>query len=180
MARLFIAIDLPAETKALLAKLCHGIKDARWVKAEHLHLTLRFVGESNENQTAQLIAALASIKAARFEMKLEGVGTFPPRGRTKVLWVGVPPTPELMKLQSRVEVAAQGAGFEREDKTYVPHITLARFKDEPGPDLQRWLTVNHDIRCNPVNVSAFHLYESALKRKGAVHSVAHTVALSSA
>jgi RNA 2',3'-cyclic 3'-phosphodiesterase len=180
MARLFIAIDLPAEKKALLARLCHGIKDARWVKAEHLHLTLRFIGDATDGQTAQLIAALTSIKAVRFEMKLEGVGTFPPRGRTKVLWVGVPPTTQLMKLQSRVEVAAQAAGFAAEEKTWVPHVTLARFKNEPGPDLQRWLTVNRNTRCDPVEVSAFHLYESALKPKGAVHSVAHTVALSSA
>ena len=132
--RLFFAIEL---SDALRVSLDHAIAPLRaaepglaWVAAEKLHLTMKFLGETSEDDAERLIAA-ANLVAARhrpLEMTLGGVGAFPNFRRARVVWIGVESEPRLELLHHDLEVACGDAGFEVEGRPFRPHITLARVR----------------------------------------------------
>lgn len=178
--RLFIAIDFPEEVNRQLLEMRRGIDKAKWIKPGQVHLTLRFIGDSHDDQAELLKLALAEIKHPAFKIILKGAGTFPPqekRGRPKVLWVGVQDPRELIEVQRKVEQAAQQAGFTPEDRPFHPHVTLARFPRHPGQELNDWLNKHQEIQIGPINVTELHLINSTLTPNGAIHSVVESFAL---
>jgi RNA 2',3'-cyclic 3'-phosphodiesterase len=178
MPRLFIAIDLPDDQRTQLAELCRGIEGAKWVKPEQIHLTLRFIGDADDDTKHLLQIALAEIAAPPLTLQLRGAGTFPPLGhKPRVLWFGVAENPALMHLQQSVEAAVKDCGIPAESRPWTPHITLARFKAPPGKDLQRWLEANAGLQLPPFMIGVIHLYQSRLERSGAIHNLLQTIAL---
>jgi 2'-5' RNA ligase len=139
MARMFVAVRLPAavaqELASLGRRLERSILDVRWVAEENLHFTLRFFGELAEDEVARAIAAATAVAASLtgFTLEIQGLGTFPESGRPRVLWVGVGVGREaLMELAQRLDTAFQAAGLGQADRPFAPHLTLGRFKD-PNP-----------------------------------------------
>lgn len=135
--RLFVAIDLSEELKAALAELQSRLRwawagtDIRWVDPAGIHLTLKFLGDVGPDRVGAVTKALAEATTGvePFELKLEGLGFFPSERRARVVWVGVKePTGRLARLQQQVEARLELLGFAREDREFVPHITLARLR----------------------------------------------------
>jgi 2'-5' RNA ligase len=87
MLRLFVALDLPPLVKAQLAALSGGIPGAKWIPPENYHLTLRFIGEIEPWLAEEVDAALAAIRAPRFDLALAGLGTFEKGGRIQSIHV---------------------------------------------------------------------------------------------
>lgn len=168
--RLFVALPLPEELRDRLAALAHGIPTARWLPAENLHLTLRFIGEVDGRQARDVDAALAQLRMPCFPVVLAGIDYFGNSGKARALWVGVDPNPELERLQAKIEVAVQRAGLPPEGRKFKPHVTLARFKGNPGAKLQHFLTRNALFRGEPFEADEFVLYSSFLGRDGAIHT----------
>src|ERR1039458_10029791 len=131
MIRLFVAIDLPEELKDLVAEIGSGLTGARRVPREQLHLTLRFIGEVDEQFFKAAKVALKKIKATSFKLALKGLGHFPPGKRPKVFWAGLGRSGPLLELQKKVEQALTEIGFIPEERGFSPHLTLARFKETP-------------------------------------------------
>lgn len=170
MYRLFISIDLPEKIKKQLSEICYGLPDTRWVKAEQLHLTLRFIGEVDGRIFNQLKESLAEIDMKSFSMRLKGLGHFPPRKNPRVLWVGVEADDSLVRLRNKVERVAVKCGLEPEKRKFSPHITIARF-DEPHLNrVTNFLAGNSLFATDSFTVEAFHLYSSVLSQKGAIHT----------
>jgi 2'-5' RNA ligase len=168
MPRLFVAIDLPDSIKDQLEGLCAGVSGAKWVGREQMHLTLRFIGEVDEARYSTIKDALAAVHGQPFRLHLGGVGQFPPKGSPRVLWVGVPMPPELVRLQRGVEHALVQLDIAPEDRPFAPHITLARLKTPPPPESTRQFLAQHaPFRTPLVEVAAFSLYSSVLAREGA-------------
>jgi 2'-5' RNA ligase len=172
MSRLFTAIELPEDARKRLAEICTGVEGAKWVNPDQTHLTLHFIGDAGEETQKLIEIALDEISANGFEMKVEGVGTFPPPNRkpARALWAGVAPHPALIELQQKVEAAIQQCGMPPEPRNWSPHITLARFKQRPSHDLQRWLEANARFALPPIQVKAFHLFASERRPDGAIHT----------
>ena len=169
--RLFIALSLPEEVRERLSLLAGGLPGARWVAPESLHLTLRFVGEVDAPQAHDLDDVLSTIDLPEFELTLRGLGTFDEGRRLRSLWAGVEPNETLLRLQAKVESAAQRAGLPAERRKFKPHVTLARFKDNPpGNKLQEYLAAHGLFRCGPFPVEEFVLYSSFLAHTGALYS----------
>jgi 2'-5' RNA ligase len=168
--RLFVAIALPEDLRARLSELQQGVPAARWVDPDNLHLTLRFIGEADGGQAQDLDAALIQVRAAHFEVTLAGVDCFGRGRKSRALWVGVTPAPELDRLQRRVEQAVQAAGFEPEGRKFKPHVTLARLKGDPGHRLHDHLTRNAAYRAEAFEVREFVLFSSFLAQAGAIHT----------
>src|ERR1700722_18118567 len=124
MLRLFVGIEFPPELKLRLSLLQSGITAARWIDPGNFHLTLRFIGEVNEDTAADVDEALLRLKARPFSVQLAGVGVF---GAEKLgtLWVGVQREPALMTLQGKIEQALIRAGLSPELRKFAPHVTLA-------------------------------------------------------
>jgi 2'-5' RNA ligase len=131
--RLFWALSLPGDLKAKLggfqAELEKLSPDAKWVKQENLHLTVKFLGEVEKSDLPALTRAVTEGVRGQmpFRLKLAGWGTFgrPPR----VFWVGVNgDVGALRELRVRVEKALLPLGFPVEKKFFSPHLTLGRLR----------------------------------------------------
>ncbi len=176
--RLFAAIHLPDAITAQLVALQTVIPTARWVSTDQMHLTLFFIGETE--QEAAVNTALAAVQAAPFPLTLAGVGRFPPGNRKppRVLWVGIDSEPALHALQAQVTHALTGAGFTAEARAFNPHITLARLKAQhPLPEVERFLAQHQNLRLPTFAVEHFRLYASTLTPQGPVYTVRVTYPL---
>jgi 2'-5' RNA ligase len=170
MLRLFVAIPPPEAIRDRLLDLEGGVPGARWVEADNLHLTLRFLGEVDEPMAADLDAELARLRAPAFEMALAGVDCFGSPKKPATLWAGVDAPPALGHLRDKVDRAAVAAGFAPERRKFKPHVTLARLKDAPRERLGRWLAENGLFRTPPFTVDRFALYRSDLRADGPVYT----------
>jgi 2'-5' RNA ligase len=168
--RLFVAIPLPFDLRERLARLGGGLPGARWVPEDNLHLTLRFLGEVDGRQAHDLDAAFSRIHMPAFQVQLAGLDCFGERNKVHSLWVGVERNPELMRLREKVENACQAAGMPPDGRKYKPHVTLARFKQHPGPKLQEFLSRHNLLRPAPFTVDRFALFSSFLQHSGAIYS----------
>ena len=168
--RLFVALSLPGEVRARLAMLANGLPGARWVAPDNLHLSLRFLGELGSAEAADVDAALAQVRAPAFDMTLSGVGHFGEGRNLRALWVGVASNPALVHLQEKVEKAAVRAGLAPESRKFKAHVTLARFKRNPGARLHRYLADHNLLRAGAIPVSDFKLYSSFLSSQGALYT----------
>lgn len=177
MYRLFVAIELPEWVKAELSGLSFGLPNANWVPDEQLHLTLRFIGEVDKVQFEEIAQALTEVQLDPFDLVLEGIGTFPPRGTPRVLWVGVEKSEPLLQLRHRVDSALGQAGVPPEGRKFSPHITLARLKDAPMSRLGPFLTGHALFKLEPFEIEEFHLFSSQLTSKGAIHTLEETYSL---
>ncbi len=167
--RLFVAIALPDEQRARLATLANSLPGARWVAEENLHLTLRFLGELNSNEAGDVDATLAGTRMPDFEVRLEGISHFGEGRKLRSLWAGVQDNPALGRLRGKVELAVMRAGLPPEKRKFKPHVTLARFKSNPGVKMQNFLAEYALFRAKPFKVESFTLYSSFLSANGAIY-----------
>ena len=169
--RLFVAIDFPQSVRRLLVDLDPQIRGVRWIAAEQMHLTLGFFGDVPEDVDAKFREKLSAIRFSAFFLPLAGVGTFPPKGPPKIIWIGIGRGhPHLFQLHKRVTDAALAVGLEPDLRPFHPHITLARCRDVSPQSIRKFLQTNVDLDAGMVHVESFHLYSSQLTPAGPIHT----------
>lgn len=170
MLRLFVAIDLPESLRDSLARLQAGLPGANWIDPDNFHVTLRFIGEIADHRLEEIDERLAAITAPPFDLALAGVGSFA-RGREPIsLWMGLDRSEPLMALQRRIDRALSRAGFASDEKRYTPHVTLARLRRTPEPDLAVFIAAHNLFRAEPFRVDRFTLFSSQLGSAGSIYS----------
>jgi 2'-5' RNA ligase len=167
--RLFVAVEIPELQKGLLQILCGGVPGARWTEPDSFHLTLRFIGEVDGGEAEEIDVALADIQADPFPVTLAGVGQFNTRGVPRTLWAGVEEATDLRRLARKADRAVVQAGLPAEERSFTPHVTLARLKDPPVPRVMRFLSENGLLRAPPFTVEHFTLFESRRGNDRAVY-----------
>ena len=172
MPRLFVAIDLPETAKDQILRLRqHDLPPGRWPRREALHLTLHFIGDVPEDVARAYQRALRAVEADAFDLRVSGVGQFPPEARPRVIWAGVVNTPALRDLHESVGRALEKEGFQRERRRFQPHITLMRFrKPIRRGAASRWISAHLDFQIEPISVTRFALYESELQPEGPIYT----------
>lgn len=167
MIRLFVGLRLPQQHNERLSLICHGIEGARWVEPQNLHLTLRFIGDVDENIAEDALAALNQVQAIPFDLSLGGLGTF--GHPAYALWLGVKDKSHggLAALQDRVENVLVRAGLMPEGRKFTPHITLAKIKRTREKHLSRFIKSHTELVMDPFKVEAFTLFQSHLTHAGA-------------
>jgi 2'-5' RNA ligase len=172
MPRLFIALALPDPVLRSLEPLTRGLGDVRWLTPDQQHLTLRFIGEVDRGRVDEIAEALALVDGLPLELRLEGLGHFPPRGEPRVLWVGVAPNPALASLKRRIDRTMAAVGVAPEGRKFTPHVTLARIRSPLSPDRIGTYLMRHSLyRSDSFAVSDFHLFSSWLKPWGAEYQI---------
>jgi RNA 2',3'-cyclic 3'-phosphodiesterase len=166
--RLFIAVTPPEAMRDLVVETYAEIERARWVKKEQLHVTLRFLGDVEEEQAVLVREALRGIRAPALTLSIRGAGTFgrPPR----VLWCGLDPEEEITALARSIDDAVVQVGLTEADKPFAPHLTIARFKNSPPAKIRSWLNGFEGLATPPFTLGEFTLYQSTLSSSGAEHS----------
>ena len=170
MIRLFVGLALPYEVCERLSDLPRGLPNARLIKPENIHLTLRFIGEVDEDKAADIDEMLAGVRAPAFDLTLNGVGYFGKGHRAHTLWVGVEPNPALEHLQTKMESACVRAGLEPEGRKFTPHVTIAKLHDPAMARLQDYIESHGLLRLDPIPADHFTLFSSHLSHKGAEYT----------
>lgn len=179
--RLFVALEIPAAVREKLAALIEELraleargagKGARWVRAENLHVTLKFIGEAVPQKLDGIRGALAGVRAERaVELSCRGLGFFPNEKRPQVFWAGLDASANLPKLAEDIDRALATTGVPREKRAFAPHLTLARF---PAPRLDEALRSAiagaAEREFGSFGASEFHLIESKTKPSGAEYT----------
>lgn len=186
--RIFIAVELDPALRQRIVDLEDSIKQAgarlRWIAAENLHFTVRFLGEITPAALAQVKLATREVATATrsFPLALQGVGAFPSLQRPQVIWVGVREgSEELAALSARLDDALARHRFPREDRPYVAHLTLTRVRDRRvWGDLVRALSGFREVAVGTQQVDTLTVMESHLNPRGARYTRLEEVLLGQA
>ena len=186
--RLFVALDIDESMRQQIARFVEGVRgfapDARWVRTESLHITLKFIGHIPEEDLPRFEQALTTLSATPFDLSIRGHGFFPTPRSPRVFWLGIVAPPELARLAAEVDAATTALGIPKEEHSFSPHLTLARggggsgsprFRKRDRPNsqfikLQEKLAVLPALDFGTMTAREFFLYESKLSPKGSRYS----------
>jgi RNA 2',3'-cyclic 3'-phosphodiesterase len=180
MKRIFVAVDISEEARRKAAAYIETLRNefravrVGWDKPEKLHLTLKFLGDTDEKQLGELekIAAEISAGITNFKIRIVNTGVFPNARSPRVLWIDVEDeTGSLAKINNRLEADCEKIGFARERRAFVPHLTIGRVRE---PNRARELANKHlQNNFEPVEFMASEIviYESKLLPTGSVYAV---------
>jgi len=186
--RLFIALDIDDGIRERIARFVEGVQgfasNARWVKPESLHVTLKFIGEQPEPAVEQIKPALGTVSAATAEIQFRGYGFFPTAKSARVFWIGMEADPKLAALAALVDDKMAALGIPKEERVFSPHLTLARgpggsgsprWRKGDGPNraferLQEKLAALPAPEFGTMTAREFFLYQSKLSPKGSQYT----------
>jgi 2'-5' RNA ligase len=128
--RLFIALDIDDGIRGRITRFIEGLHgfapEARWVRPESLHVTLKFIGEKPDEAVEEMRCALSEVRTPPLEMTLRGCGFFPQAGEARVFWIGIESGPRLAGLAQQVDEALVRLQIPKPEQAFTPHLTLAR------------------------------------------------------
>jgi RNA 2',3'-cyclic 3'-phosphodiesterase len=174
--RLFVALEIASTVRESLAGLLKFLRavspQTRWVRAENLHVTLKFIGEVPETKLAAIRSALAHVRSEQaVVLDFRGLGFFPNEKHPRVFWAGIEASPNLNTLAADVEEAMKTLGIPGEQRPFSPHLTLARFEQLRLPEQLRAAIQESATRdFGSLRTNQFRLIESRLKPSGAEYT----------
>jgi RNA 2',3'-cyclic 3'-phosphodiesterase len=181
--RVFVALDIDDAIRQRLQLFLDGVRgfapDARWVRPESVHVTLKFIGEKSTEAVAEIKQALGGIRAGVVEISFRGYGFFPTARAPRVFWVAIEAGPQLATLAKSVDEAVATLGIPKEEHAFSPHLTLARRGGSGAPGWRKGDAPNQSFQRLQEKLAAmpapefgtmtareFFLYESQLGRGG--------------
>jgi RNA 2',3'-cyclic 3'-phosphodiesterase len=186
--RLFVAVDLDdnaraaigAEQKRIAAALGEGRSAVTWVQSDRMHLTLVFLGEVEEMRVPAVVEAIRRhVEAQPFEVVLENIGMFPPRGAPRAVWLGVSDgARQLSDLRDEIAARVGRLNIELESRPFRPHLTLGRWRASRSADRRRVLTAVKPGQLARLTVDGATLYQSRLSSSGPAYTALARATLS--
>ncbi len=176
MIRAFVGLPLPETYQSglneLRARFAPRISSRlAWTRPGNWHLTLKFLGNCSEDGLKNTTRALETVEWASYSLQAGQAGVFPPRGKPRVLWLGLETgAAESTALAKVIEDALSSAGFAPEERPFRPHLTLARVKQ---PQRDPWPELLQDISAKewtPVCIARFVLWRSDLSSQGSKYT----------
>lgn len=170
--RLFLGLEVPASIREELVALDPGIKGARWMTSNSMHLTMSFIGEVDmEGQGRLKDALMAAHLPGAFFLPVKGVGVFG-KDWPRTVWAGVGKGhPHLFSLHQHLQDAVLRTGLEPDLKPFQPHITLARLRDVSRASLKPLLREHAETEFGLWRVSDVVLFSSILSSEGSNYTV---------
>jgi RNA 2',3'-cyclic 3'-phosphodiesterase len=187
--RTFIAVDLPSELKKKIDEICTFFRQKtperalKWVSAEHLHLTIKFIGEINESKIVQVKDAMehALIHQTTFEFQVSGMGIFPNHKVPRIIWLGIIGVEPLTMIHRNLDKELAKLEIQPETRPFSPHLTLARVRKNVDPAVLKTIGATlSQFKVDAVGtavVHAIHLYQSELTPSGPLYTLLHSVPL---
>jgi RNA 2',3'-cyclic 3'-phosphodiesterase len=170
MPRLFTGVEIPSDVGQHLAMLRGGLPGARWVDPENYHLTLRFIGDVDDDVAHEIASLLGRVKRSPFEICVDGLISFGSK-KPRAVVAAVPPVAPLMEVQAEQERLMQRIGLEPEGRKYTPHVTLARLRDAAPRQVADYLSARGYVRTPPFRVERFVLFSSRASTGGGPYIV---------
>lgn len=192
LLRAFLAAELPPQLQDAIQTATASLRRTlagdlvRWVPAQNIHLTLKFLGDVSPT-SLELIQHMLQIEAGKhqpFDATVEGFGCYPNARRPRILWVGLQAPASLTSLYHDLNAAAARLGYPSEDRDFSPHLTIARVRQNATPtELQRIRVEAEHTQVGHLGttrVEAIHLFKSELLPTGSVYTKLFTAQLGTA
>jgi len=190
MPRSFIAIEIPAEIQSAIWKETASLRQrlgkplVRWISQENIHLTLKFLGDV-PLATLEALAQHLVPKLNRFpgfDLRVNGMGTFPNPRRPRVIWVGMNAPKELATIAQAIKSGTVHFGFEPEKRPFSPHLTIGRVSQHisgsQSQQIAASLEQNRIEYLGTATIRSVEIFLSDLRPSGAVYTHLHTLPLS--
>ena len=172
--RLFTGIAIDEAVTEKLGAAIEALRQAanlRWSPPENLHITTKFIEEWPEDRLGELKGALEAVDPpGDFEINISRFGFFPNARQPRMLYAGVESGPSLADLARRIEDAVEGLGCPREERAYMPHVTLARLPRARMDALHETIASMRNPNFGSFQANEFHLYESRPGPRGSVYT----------
>ncbi|MDD4268317.1 MAG: RNA 2',3'-cyclic phosphodiesterase [Pirellulales bacterium] len=178
--RTFIAVEIDPQVRRAAADLVGRLSACRagvkWVVADHLHLTLKFLGDVDIRDIAEVGRAVqaAASTAAAFDCTVAGTGAFPTLQRPRTVWLGVTEGADrLIALQDQIDRALKKIGYPAESRSFKPHLTIGRVKrpSRELAELTALLNEHADLQVGRTNVDHVTVFASELAPEGPTYHV---------
>jgi len=177
--RLFLAIELPEDVRSHLVEVRRRLEGAlpmvSYTRAENLHLTLKFLGEVEPKKLAAITESIGMISTSRIELSASGIDCFPNRGPIRIITAALDGTVKpLRALVESIEQRCKFLGFEREQRAYRPHVTMARARPVLSAKFRATAAeATSDLWPGPkFSPAEFVLMESKLSSEGSIYTAA--------
>lgn len=180
--RAFIAIDLPPSVQESLDKQTTRLRQTlgddlvRWVPAQNMHLTLKFLGSlplAHLDFIKRMLTQSAD-STPQFNLQIGGLGSFPNSKRPRVLWAGIHAPAGLPTLQKTIEDGATRLGYNKEERPFSPHLTLGRVRQGLSAQVLHKVSTTFSAfqlgKIGIARVDSVYLYQSDLNSEGSVYT----------
>ncbi len=173
--RAFISADVVPEQSLVveLRELVNSRADLKVVKPSLLHVTLKFLGDTEENMVDEIGRRMSdAVKDIQpFQVRLAGMGAFPSMSNIRVVWVGINDGSMLGEMAKRLDESLEDLGFDRDKKGFVPHLTLARARSGRNMgEVQEILRKNAATDFGSYPIGKILLKKSVLSPQGPTYS----------
>ena len=184
MMRLFIALPLPGDVEQrleeIIAELRRQSGRVKWVESKNIHLTMRFLGNTEESQVGDLSRLVGSVAGQYPPVTtvLDRLGGFPNLSRPRVLWVGFRDNVEFLeKMARQIELGVRALRFPKEKKGFKPHLTIGRVKDVSTVRGLSEYMKGYELAEIPVTFDRLVLFKSTLTPQGPIYDRLHEAEL---
>ena len=173
--RLFVALDLNSKVIANLTELVRRLAPLapiRWVHPRNMHITLKYIGEWEEDRVDAVVDTLGSVRVARkIKVSLQGLEFYPYARSPRIFWVPAENSPQLRQLASGVDSSLSRLGIAPEVRPFLPHLTLGRLKGECDlTELREAIDELPSRDFGEIVPETFTLYGSRLTKRGPLHT----------
>ncbi len=178
MERIFISIDIPLNDN--IENLLHelrNVKNVRPVSKNQIHITLKFLGDTESSSIPKLCAELKTALSgtSSFELSMKGLGVFPNEHNPRVIWIGFEKSDEMVKLANDVENVLSSLKLNYDKKKFSPHVTVGRINGKS--DITDILSNNREKEFCKFQCSSVNVMKSELLPTGAKHTVVESIRL---
>ncbi|MCK4607124.1 MAG: RNA 2',3'-cyclic phosphodiesterase [candidate division Zixibacteria bacterium] len=184
MMRLFIALPLGPQVEAYLGEIAGLLKQkggaVKWVDARNIHLTVRFLGDTEEAHVGALKELLDTVagRHAPVQATIDRLGAFPNLRRPRIFWAGLRDSLDALEnLATEVEQGVRRLGFEPEQKRFKPHLTLGRVRKNQGLDSLAAFIESFEFVETPLKLDRLVLFKSTLTPRGPIYDRLHEAML---
>jgi 2'-5' RNA ligase len=180
--RCFVALEIPAETRQVLLDCGLAIQalepswvGQRWVSAEVMHVTLKFLGELDSASIERFATDFTSRARAvtPFVLDVAQLRAVPRLTRATMLWASMEdPTGRCCELALAAQSSSLEVGVRRETRPFVPHVTLVRTRTPRAVSSATLVaagTASGIAGVGCLSVLSATLYSSTLTPAGPVH-----------
>ncbi|MFW6001508.1 MAG: RNA 2',3'-cyclic phosphodiesterase [Halanaerobium sp.] len=171
--RLFIAVDISERSRKLIDRKIDILKEEfdselKWVDKDNWHLTIKFLGECSQEKKQMIIANLKSLelKSEIEYIQFDKINAFPNLEEARVIYLETAKGSEFLKeLNQIIEREMADLGFEKDGRRFIPHLTLARSRNNGGINIK-----SNSLQNDFINIFSYtdtlSLYESRLSSDG--------------
>jgi len=159
MPRLFTGLEIPSDLAMDLSMLRGGISGARWIEAENYHLTLRFIGDTDDSTAREIRSTLEKIRRPPFIVTIDELGSFG-GAKPRALVARVQSATPLVELQAQQERLMRRIGIAPEPRKFTPHVTLARLRAASCAGVAEYLSARGYFLSRRFEAKRFVLFSS--------------------